>query len=105
VEVPAFNRRQNNKVVMLAIDNSGWVTGIADSKFDTPRQLGRILADSPQCQECVVKQYFRYAMGRHEKAGDRGAIARVVGDFRRSGYRFQEMVVSLAKWTEFPPGE
>ena len=33
-----------------------------------PRNLGRVLAESPQCQECMVKQYFRYADGRHGNA-------------------------------------
>jgi len=103
VEIPAFNRRQANRSVTLPLDNNGWVTGIKDSKFSTPKELGAILADSPQCQECVVKQFFRYAMGRHESVADRAVIARVAADFRASGYRFQEMAVSLVKWTEFPP--
>ncbi len=103
VEIPSFNRKVNAKSVMLPIDNSGWVTGIDESQFSAPRQLGKILAGSPRCQECVVRQYFRYAMGRHETIADRPALERIDADFRRSGFRFQEMMVSLVKWTEFPP--
>jgi hypothetical protein len=32
--------------------------------FRRPRELGAVLAKSPQCQECMVKQYFRYTAGR-----------------------------------------
>ncbi len=105
VEIPTFNRRQNAKSVMVPINSSGWVTGIQQSEFSTPRELGKILAGSPQCQECVVKQFFRYASGRHEEPGDKAVIRRASDDFRASGYRFQEMVVSLVKWSEFPPKE
>jgi hypothetical protein len=37
------------------------------------RQLGAVLAKSPQCQECVVKQYFRYTAGRMETPADQPA--------------------------------
>lgn len=103
VDVPKYNRREETKTVEVPIDNSGWVTGIDRSEFRSPRELGPILAANPQCQECVVKQYFRYAMGRHETAADRPVIERVVSRFRQSGFRFQDMMVELVRWTEFPP--
>jgi hypothetical protein len=43
-------------------------------------------------------------MGRKEGANDRAIIRQVFDDFRNSGFRFQELMVSLMKWTEFPPG-
>jgi hypothetical protein len=103
VDLPRYNRREDVKTVEIPIDASGWVAGIQKSEFASPRDLGRILAANPQCQECVVKQFFRYAMGRHENSADRTVIERVTEDFRASGFRFQEMMVSLIKWTEFPP--
>lgn len=103
VEVPKYNRREENKTVEVPIDNSGWVTGIERSEFRSPRELGPILAANPQCQECVVKQYFRYAMGRHETAADRPVIERVASRFRQSGFRFQDMMIELVRFTEFPP--
>ena len=44
----------------LDIDATGYVAGIPDSQFSSPAELGAVLAKSAQCQECVVKQYFRY---------------------------------------------
>ncbi|MFN7921444.1 MAG: DUF1592 domain-containing protein [Bryobacteraceae bacterium] len=103
VDVPRYNRREQNKTVEVPIDNSGWVAGIQDSKFSSPKQLGNLLSANVQCQECVVKQYFRYAMGRHETTADRAVIERVTEDFRKSGFKFQQLMISLLKWTEFPP--
>ncbi len=96
VELPKYDRKQDNKVVEAEIDNSGWVTGIENSEFKSPKELGPILAANAQCQECVVKQYFRFAMGRHETAADRPVIERVTARFRESGFRFQDMIVALA---------
>jgi len=90
--------------VELELDTHGQVAGISDSAFSTPRELGRILAGSKQCQECVVKQLFRYAAGRHENAADRVIIGKAYDDFQRSGFQYQELLVALTRWMIFPPG-
>jgi hypothetical protein len=92
------------KIVELTLDTSGHVAGIRDSEFSSVTGLGKILSASPQCQECVVKQLFRYAAGRHETAADRVVIRKAYEDFRRSGFLFQELLVSLSRWVIFPPG-
>jgi hypothetical protein len=78
------------------------VAGIPNSAFTSPKELGAVLAASPQCQECVVKQYFRYLAGRTETPADRPLIRRVFEDFRRSGFRLQEMIISMVRVREFP---
>jgi hypothetical protein len=88
----------------LDLDTSGEIAGLANSRFTSPREIGRILAASVQCQECVAKQFFRYAMGRREGTSDRPAMERIYQDFKDSKFRFQELIVSVMKWTEFPPG-
>ena len=45
--------------------------GWPNSTFGDARALGRVLAASPVCQDCVVKQVFRYAFGRAEMPSDR----------------------------------
>ena len=90
------------KKVQLDLDTTGWVAGIAESNFTSPRELGRLLARTPQCQECVVKQYFRYVAGHPESASDRPLIRSVMEDFRASQFRFQEMMISLMIAREFP---
>jgi hypothetical protein len=54
------------RTIELDIDSTGYVAGLPGSEFSSPSQLGNVLAKSEQCQECVVKQYFRYTLGRME---------------------------------------
>jgi hypothetical protein len=96
------NRRAPPKTVELDIDPTGYVAGIAGSKFSTPRELGAVLAQSPQCQECIVKQYFRYTAGRMETPADRAVIRAAFDAFRKSQFRFKEMMVALVRAREFP---
>jgi hypothetical protein len=93
------------KTVELDLDTSGRVAGIADSAFSSPRELGAILSKTAQCQECIVKQYFRYTAGRTESPADRLMIHKVYEQFRDSGFRFQEMIVALLTAREFPANE
>jgi hypothetical protein len=89
-------RRGDAKEVLLDLDTSAWVTGIANSEFKSPRGLGELLAETPQCQECVVKQVFRYMAGREDTPADRPMINGALKKFRDSGFLFKELVVSLA---------
>jgi hypothetical protein len=82
--------------VDLPLDSSGFVAGIANSEFTSPRELGRVLEVNPQCQECVVKQVFRYAFGRRETRDDRRILDHATRAFRDSGYHFQDLLVALA---------
>jgi hypothetical protein len=93
----AANRRAPPKTVELDIDTTGHVAGVASSSFTSPSQLGKVLAESAQCQECVVKQYFRYTFGRMETPGDRALIKKALEDFRSSQFRFKELIVSLLR--------
>lgn len=92
------NREEGSKAEKaweLEIDASGFVAGVANSNFASPAQLGNVLAGSAQCQECIAKQYFRYIVGRMETAADRPVIRKMTEDFRRSQFRFQELMLSL----------
>jgi hypothetical protein len=99
-------KAEKPSTVELPLDSSGFVAGIANSAFNSPRELGRVLEANAQCQECVVKQLFRYAAGRREtrdsRSGDTLILDRAAKDFRSSGYHFQELMVSLIKYCIFP---
>jgi hypothetical protein len=90
-------RRGEVKTVDLEIDPGGYVAGLSGSEFTSPSQLGAVLAASEQCQECVVKQYFRYTFGRMETPADRPLIRKVLDAFRNSDNRFKELIVSLMR--------
>jgi hypothetical protein len=83
------------------LDTKGSVAGIADSGFTSPRELGELLARTPQCQECIVKQVFRYMAGRPDTPADRPVLKRSLDAFRKSGYQFKELMVALVTSREF----
>ena len=77
----ATNSESPVKTVDLDLDTSGNVAGIRIRSFSSPAELGAVLAKSPQCQECIVKQYFRYTAGRMETPADRPAHPQSAGRF------------------------
>jgi len=81
--------------VELELDTQGRISGIPNSDFSTPAELGQVLAADSECQKCVVKQLFRYAMGRLETPSDREVIDRGFDDFKGSQFKFQRLIISL----------
>jgi len=102
---PEGGGRGRMNAVDLPLNTNGNVLGLKDANFSSPRELGAILAANLQCQECVVKQFFRYTAGRTETPADGPIIARVLDDFRNSNFKFKELIVSLVLAREFPGEE
>lgn len=94
-------KRPPPKEVDLELDKTGQVAGLPQPQFSTPRELGELLAHTPQCQQCVVKQVFRYMAGRQDTPADVPVIERTWERFRDSGFRYREMVVSLIEQWDF----
>lgn len=90
------------RTVKVDFNTAGIVAGLPGSDFASPAELGAVLAATPQCQECMVKQYFRYTAGRMETPADRPVILKALEAFRASGYHFQDMIVALTLLREFP---
>ena len=83
------------KTVSLDFNTNGNLAGLPDSQFSSPADMGAILAKSPQCQECVVKQYFRYSAGRLEGPADRPAIRQALERFQASHFQFKELILAI----------
>jgi hypothetical protein len=92
------------KTVEVEINATGEIAGVPDSTFTDSRSLGRVLASSPVCQDCVVKQMFRYAFGRPETPADRPSVRLASDVFRNSGFKFKEMLISLVRLPQFLEG-
>jgi len=95
-------RTAKPKEVLLDVDTTGVIAGLRDARFSNPREIGELLARTNECQECVVKQVFRYMAGRMETPADRPMLSQAVENFRESNFQFQEILASLAKGREFP---
>jgi hypothetical protein len=95
---------RRSKPVQVDITPTGEIAGLANSTFGDARALGRVLAASPVCQDCVVKQLFRYAFGRAEMPSDRATVTGTATAFRSSGFKFKELLISLVRSPQFLEG-
>ena len=87
--------------IALEIDAQGEIAGLPNSNFSGAKQLGAILANSPTCQECVVRQMFRYSYGRLEARADEATIDLLYERFKGSGFRLKSLLVALVESPEF----
>jgi uncharacterized protein DUF1588/uncharacterized protein DUF1585 len=104
IEFEISRRNTAEKKVELPIDATGEIAGIANGAFAEPKQIGRLLADSRVCQECIVKQAFRYAFGRLETPADRETIKMAFAAFQDSGFKFKELLIALVRSPQFVEG-
>jgi hypothetical protein len=101
----AAARKAKPVEIELALDTAGQLAGLPQPQFSGARELGRLLANTPQCQECIVKQVFRYYSGRLDTPGDQPMIRRALEVFRNSGFHYKDMVVSLIEQWNSPAAE
>ena len=95
------NQRREPEVVELPLDTNGHIQGIANSRFSNIVELGNILANDPTCQRCMVKQIFRYAVGRHENQADQKDLDALYETFRSSGFQFRQLLLALVSSKPF----
>jgi hypothetical protein len=98
------DQRKNAIEANLPIDSQAQVTGIPNSNFSSPKELGMILAGNQECRKCVVRQLFRYAFARPETASDAPVIDESSERFEASGFHFRELMLALALSEEFRKG-
>ncbi len=91
------SRKEAPKEVLLDVDTTARVAGVPNSEFTSPRELGAVLARTPQCQECIVRQVFRYIAARPETPADRPVLNRASEVFRTSSFNFRQMLVALIR--------
>jgi hypothetical protein len=86
-----------------AVDDSGEIFSSKDANgpFKGARQLAERLAGSEQVRDCVATQWFRYAMGRFDGAGDLCSLAPMRAGFAASGGDLQELLVALTQTEAF----
>jgi hypothetical protein len=92
------------KKFQLPLETGGEIAGLPNSAFSEEKQLGRILAASPVCQECIVRQIFRYGYGRLETPSDQQTIHQLFVKFRDSGFHFKDLLIALVRSPEFLRG-
>jgi hypothetical protein len=86
-----------------AVDDSGDLTQTKDinGPFVGARALAERLAGSAQVRDCVATQWFRYAMGRFDGAGDTCSLTPLREAFTASGGDLQELLVAMTRTEAF----
>jgi hypothetical protein len=83
-----------------AIDTSGAVVSTIDKnlegEFGGPNDLATRFAASPQIEQCVTTQWYRYATGRVETEGDGCSILQAHTGLREADGDLKALIRSLA---------
>ncbi len=85
------------------VDAVGEIEGLdgKDSRFDGAVELGARLAASPTVRRCFATQWFRYALGRSERAEDTPSIDAAYQVFARAGFDVRDLVVAITMTDAF----
>jgi hypothetical protein len=86
-----------------AIDDAGEIVASrdADGAFRGARELAERLSTSAEVRDCVATQWFRYAFGRYDGAGDTCSLAPLRQEFTRTGGDLEELLVTLTQTEAF----
>src|SRR5207237_1429591 len=72
-----------------------------DGSFRGGVELSAKLLGSDQVRTCMVKQWFRYALGRSESAQDACALDGVIAAFGAHGHDLRAMIAALVRSNAF----
>lgn len=80
----------------LPIDASGELIGSDPSgTFEGGVELAALLAHSSKVQDCMTRQWFRYALGRNESEDDACSIDHLMENFRSSGSDLRALIKAV----------
>lgn len=71
--------------------------GSSSKKFSGIHELANILEASPEVQDCMSLQVFRYAMGRSDEAKDQCSVNQLKQKFKSSGGSFSQLFRALVE--------
>jgi hypothetical protein len=81
------------------IAGEGTLQGVGD--FRGPAELAELLVDSGELEACLVKQVYRFAIGRRE-LGDDGEVLSALGErFVESGHAFDQLLIDVVSTESF----
>jgi hypothetical protein len=84
------------------LDTRGELAGVAgEPRFADAAELGRLLANAPEAQACMVRTFFRYAHARTDAPADACALRALERRFAASGGDLLELVVGVLTADDF----
>jgi hypothetical protein len=85
------------------VDASGIITGTKTSNatFNGAVDLSQKLADSVEVQQCVTRQWLRFAIGRLESDADACTLSKLFKDFAASGNDIRALLQAIVRSDAF----
>ncbi len=68
----------------------------AEAQVDGAVELVRAIADSPDAQQCVARQWLRFALGRAEVDGDAASLATISNQAKADDFNLRTLLTSIA---------
>jgi len=85
-----------DKEMNSPIDASGAIVASdVDGDFNNLPEMAARLARSQQVADCMVRQWFRFALGRTESKADQCALAELSRRFTRDGHRIPKLLEAI----------
>ncbi len=84
--------RYRESVNGITLDASGDLDGVPMSNLG---DLAQHLAQDSRLSTCMVRQVYRFALGRLEEEGEESEILRLHEKFRAQGFRFKALIKAL----------
>lgn len=85
------------------VDATGVITGTktSDTTFNGAVDLSQKLADSAEVQQCVTRQWLRFAIGRLESDADACSVSKLFKDFAASGNDIRALLRAIVRSDTF----
>jgi hypothetical protein len=81
---------------LTLVESLGNVSDPALAPVNGPAELGAKLAALPEAQDCLVLNWFRYAMGHTEEQADTCTITALLSRFEGSQQDLSDLLVGIA---------
>jgi hypothetical protein len=81
---------------LTLVPSAGNVSDQALAPVNGPQELGEKLAATAEAQDCMVFNWFRYAMGHTEEQADTCTLTAVQARFKGSQANMNELIVGIA---------
>ncbi|MCK6592533.1 MAG: DUF1592 domain-containing protein [Polyangiaceae bacterium] len=82
-----------------AITGDGVLDGVGE--FNGPAELADLLIESGKLEPCLVRQVYRFAVGRRERSEDLPILKDVEAKFTESGHAFDALLLDIVSTESF----
>ena len=84
------------------VDTTGAIVGTdVEGPIDGVRELSERLVESGQARECLVRNWYRFALGRLESEAELCSLVEAYETFERSGRDVRELIVAITRTDAF----